>query len=77
MSAAEPRRAWPLALAALIAGAFVLRLIGLRSGLPYVYNADENSPFVPLAVGMFGPSLHPDYLVNPAAYPAGRGQSRL
>src|SRR3954449_5069664 len=68
MSAAEPRRAWPLALAALIAGAFVLRLIGLRAGLPYVYNADENAHFVPLAIGMFGHSLNPDYFVNPPAY---------
>src|SRR4051794_32643073 len=68
MSAAEPRRAWALALVALLAGAFVLRLIGLRTGLPYVYNADENAHFVPLAIGMFGHSLNPDYFVNPPAY---------
>src|SRR3954467_3893971 len=65
MSAA---RRWPLALTALVAGAFVLRLIGLRTGLPYVYNADENAHFVPLAIGMFGHSLNPDYFVNPPAY---------
>jgi hypothetical protein len=68
MSAAEPRRAWTLALAALLAGAFVLRLIGLRTGLPYVYNADENAHFVPLAIGMFGHSLNPDYFVNPPGF---------
>lgn len=65
MSAA---RGWRLALLALVAGAFVLRLIGLRTGLPYVYNADENAHFVPLAIGMFGHSLNPDYFVNPPAY---------
>jgi hypothetical protein len=72
MPAAESgrRRAlgWPLALAALFAGALVLRLIGLKSGLPYVYNADENSHFVPHAIGMFGHSLNPDYFINPPAF---------
>src|SRR3954468_13421890 len=67
MSAAE-RRAWPLALAALVAGALVLRLIGIRTGLPYVYNADENARFVPLAIGMFGHSLNPDYFINPPGF---------
>jgi hypothetical protein len=61
-------RAWPLALAGLIAGAFLLRVIGLRTGLPYVYNADENAHFVPLAIGMFGHSLNPDYFVNPPGF---------
>jgi hypothetical protein len=72
MPAAEAgrRRAlgWPLALAALFAGALVLRLIGLKSGLPYVYNADENSHFVPHAIGMFGHSLNPNYYINPPAF---------
>src|SRR4051795_12740462 len=67
MSAAR-RAAWPLALAALVLGAFLLRVVGLRTGLPYVYNADENAHFVPLAIGMFGHSLNPDYFVNPPAY---------
>ena len=66
MSAAERR--WPLALGALFAGALVLRLVGLRTGLPYVYNADENAHFVPLAIGMFGHSLNPGYFVNPPGY---------
>jgi hypothetical protein len=59
---------WVLALAALTAGALVLRLVGLKTGLPYVYNADENNHFVPRAIGMFGHSLDPNYFVNPPAY---------
>src|SRR3954452_22687158 len=68
MSAARARAAWPLALAAVVVGAFLLRLVGLRTGLPYVYNADENAHFVPLAIGMFGHSLNPDYFVNPPGF---------
>ncbi len=77
MSVAEPTRrrvrvpsglGWPAALAALFAGALILRLVGIKTGLPYIYNADENSHFVPRAVGMFGHSLNPDYFVNPPAY---------
>ena len=66
----RPRRrfVWPLALAGLFAAALILRLIGLRTGLPYVYNADENSHFVPRAVGMFGHGFNPDYFINPPAY---------
>src|SRR5690349_24138256 len=77
MSVAEtrPRRVavpsslgWPAALLGLFVAALVLRLIGLRTGLPYVYNADENSHFVPRAVGMFGHGLNPHYFVKPPAY---------
>ncbi len=74
MSAAEPppsRRAglgWVLALVGLFVAAFVLRLVGFKTGLPYVYNADENSHFVPRAIGMFGHSLNPDYFINPPAF---------
>src|SRR3954452_15469587 len=62
------RLAWPLTLGGLFAFALLLRLIGLRTGLPYVYNADENSHFVPHAVGMFGHGYNPNYFVNPPAY---------
>jgi Dolichyl-phosphate-mannose-protein mannosyltransferase len=65
---APARLGWPAVLAALFAGALILRLVGYKTGLPYVYNADENSHFVPRAVGMFGHSLNPDYFVNPPAY---------
>ena len=57
-----------LALLGLFVAALVLRLIGLKTGLPYVYNADENSHFVPRAVGMFGHGLNPDYFINPPAF---------
>jgi hypothetical protein len=62
------RAGWPLALAALFVAALALRLVGLKTGLPYVYNADENSHFVPRAIGMFGHSLNPDYFINPPAF---------
>ena len=62
------RLAWPAAVGALFLGALALRAVGLKTGLPYVYNADENNHFVPHAIGMFGHSLNPDYLVNPPAF---------
>ncbi len=67
MSAASAvrRRAWPLGLAALMAFALALRLWGIRSGLPFVYNADENAHFVPQAIGMFGHTYNPGYFINP------------
>jgi hypothetical protein len=71
MSAAEPRRArlgWVVALVGLFVVALGLRLVGSKTGLPYVYNADENSHFVPRAIGMFGHSLNPDYFINPPAF---------
>ena len=60
-------RAYALALGALLLGALVLRLWGLKSGLPYVFNADENAHFVPRAIGMFGHSYNPGYFINPPA----------
>ncbi len=69
MSAARGARwLWPTALVGLFVAAFVLRLVGLKTGRPYVYNADENSHFVPRAIGMFGHSLNPDYFINPPAF---------
>src|SRR3954462_10146549 len=72
-AAAEPpprrsRLLWPGLLVGLFLGALLLRLIGLRTGLPYVYDADENAHFVPRAVGMFGHGFDPHYFVNPPAY---------
>ena len=43
-------------------------LWGLKQGLPYAYNADENAHFLPRAIGMFGHDLDPGYYVNPPAY---------
>lgn len=60
--------AWALALGGLFVGALALRIWGLKSGLPYVFNADENNHFVPRAIGMFGHGLDPHYFVNPPAF---------
>ena len=56
------------AVAALVAGALLLRLWGIDHGLPYVFNADENAHFVPRAIGMFGHSLNPEYFINPPGF---------
>jgi 4-amino-4-deoxy-L-arabinose transferase-like glycosyltransferase len=55
-------------LPAVLVLALGLRLWGLRHGLPYAFNADENAHFVPRAIGMFGHSLDPQYFVNPPAF---------
>ena len=68
MSAARARGPWALAVGALLAVALGLRLWGLKTGLPYVYNADENAHFVPRAIGMFGHGFNPGYFINPPAF---------
>ncbi len=57
---------WPywLLLGSVLAGALALRLWGIKQGLPFAYNVDENSHFVPKAIGMFGHSLEPGYAGN-------------
>jgi Dolichyl-phosphate-mannose-protein mannosyltransferase len=67
MSAAERAR-WGIALALVLAGAFLLRIWGIKHGLPYAYNADENAHFVPKAIALFGHGWNPHYFVNPPAY---------
>jgi hypothetical protein len=62
------RAAFLVALLVLLAGALALRLVAFKTGLPFVYNADENAHFVPRAIGMFGHSLNPDYFINPPAF---------
>jgi 4-amino-4-deoxy-L-arabinose transferase-like glycosyltransferase len=58
-----------LALAAVLAVAFGLRLWGIGHGLPFVYNVDEASNFVPTAVGYyFTGSYDPHYFINPPAF---------
>ena len=70
MSAADRarwRRARRLARRCVLAGAFgAARSGALHSGLPYIYNVDENAHFVPRAIGMFGHSLQPGLLHQPA-----------
>src|SRR5579884_1164811 len=63
------RRHWqrPL-LAALLLSTFLLRLWGIKQGLPYSYNVDEATHFVPRAIGFFGHDLNPHYFLNPPAY---------
>ena len=56
------------ALALLLIVSLLLRLWGIRQGLPYSYNADEATHFVPRAVGFFGHDLNPHYFLNPPAY---------
>ena len=64
---AERRRRWWLAVAGLVLGALILRVWGLRWGLPFAYNLDERSHFVPRAVAFFdNGSIDPDYQLNPS-----------
>jgi Dolichyl-phosphate-mannose-protein mannosyltransferase len=66
-SARRGRLWWPLAVAAVVLGALLLRLWGIRWGLPFAYNLDERSHFVPRAVGYFrADTLDPAYQLNPS-----------
>jgi hypothetical protein len=67
MHVAERAR-WGIAVALLLVAAFLLRIWGIKHGLPYAYNADENAHFVPKAIGLFGHGWNPHYFVNPPAY---------
>ncbi len=67
MPAARRRYPFLIAVLALMAAAFGLRLWGLEVGLPYVYNVDEGAHFVPRAVGMFDHDYDPRYFINPPA----------
>ena len=64
----SPARRWGLGLAVLLAVSLGLRLWGLKTGLPYVYNADENAHFVARAIGMFDHTYNPGYFINPPAF---------
>jgi 4-amino-4-deoxy-L-arabinose transferase-like glycosyltransferase len=59
---------WGIAVGALLAGALALRVWGVKHGLPYAYNADENAHFVPKAIQLFGHGWNPHYFVNPPAF---------
>jgi 4-amino-4-deoxy-L-arabinose transferase-like glycosyltransferase len=56
------------ALLLLLAVTLLLRLWGIKQGLPYSYNVDEAEHFVPRAVGFFSQNLNPNYFLNPPAY---------
>ena len=56
------------ALASCCCVTFVLRLWGIKQGLPYSYNVDEATHFVPRAIAFFSHDLNPHYFLNPPAY---------
>jgi len=66
------RRARPsaagLTLAVLLLCGLGVRLWGVKNGLPFVYNLDEGSHFVKLAVRYFGEGYNPDYFQNPPGF---------
>jgi 4-amino-4-deoxy-L-arabinose transferase-like glycosyltransferase len=57
---------WMLALAAILLGALALRLWGIKYGLPFGYQIDEERVYVRKAVRMLDAgSLNPHYMHNP------------
>jgi 4-amino-4-deoxy-L-arabinose transferase-like glycosyltransferase len=61
------RVAW-LALGLVLVVALGLRLWGVKQGLPYAYNSDEDAHFVPHAIGIFTLGWNPHYFANPPAF---------
>jgi Dolichyl-phosphate-mannose-protein mannosyltransferase len=59
---------WPLAVALVLVVTLLLRLWGIKQGLPYSYNVDEATHFVPRAIAYFSHDLNPHYFLNPPAY---------
>jgi hypothetical protein len=57
-----------LALTAILVVTFLLRIWGVKQGLPYSYNVDEARHFVPRAIAFFSQDLNPHYFLNPPAY---------
>ena len=57
-----------LALTGILVATFVLRIWGVKQGLPYSYNVDEATHFVPRAIAFFSHDLNPHYFLNPPAY---------
>jgi hypothetical protein len=66
--AVRGRRAIWLALGLVLAVALGLRLWGIKQGLPYSYNSDEDAHFVPRAIGIFALGWNPHYFANPPAF---------
>lgn len=63
-----PRARWGMALGVILVLALLLRLWGIKSGLPYVYDTDEDQHFVPHAIALLGHDGNPNYFDNPPAY---------
>ncbi len=57
-----------LALGGVLVLALALRLWGIRSGLPFSYNEDEQRHFVPVAIGFLNDGLDPHYFLNPPGF---------
>ena len=57
-----------LPLAAILVGAFILRIWGADHGLPFTFSSDEQAHFVPYAISFFRRSYNPEYFVNPPGY---------
>jgi 4-amino-4-deoxy-L-arabinose transferase-like glycosyltransferase len=61
--------AWALALGAITALGLALRLWGIKYGLPFAYQTDEERLYVRMATYMLGHStLDPHYFMNPPAF---------
>ncbi len=68
-AATAERLSWHgVLLATLLIVCLALRLWGIKQGLPYSYNSDEATHFVPRAIGFFGHDLNPHYFLNPPGY---------
>jgi hypothetical protein len=52
----------------LLVTTLLLRLWGIKQGLPYSYNVDESTHFLPRAIAFFSHDLNPQYFLNPPAY---------
>jgi dolichyl-phosphate-mannose-protein mannosyltransferase len=63
-----PRSLHRQLLAVILLSTLLLRLWGIKQGLPYSYNVDEATHFVPRAIAFFSQSLNPHYFLNPPAY---------
>lgn len=61
-------RAWVWTLAGILLAGLLLRLWGIRSGLPVAFNLDEYAHFTVSAVKMFGGGHNPNYFQNPPGY---------
>lgn len=59
---------WLVGLVLVLLLAILLRAWGIEHGLPFIYNPDERSHFVPRAVHFFGGGYNPHYFVNPPAF---------
>ncbi|MGI8413797.1 MAG: ArnT family glycosyltransferase [Solirubrobacteraceae bacterium] len=68
VAGADRRGLYRSALGVLLLVTFLLRLWGIKQGLPYSYNVDEATHFVPRAIAFFSHDLNPRYFLNPPAY---------